>query len=65
LGGPGNDGVVFELSNAVKSSLLHAFGGSYGALLLCGLLRDSKGNLYGTANPGGTNGNGTVWKLTP
>jgi len=29
------------------------------------LIRDAKGDLYGTAYMGGTDGYGTVWELTP
>jgi uncharacterized repeat protein (TIGR03803 family) len=29
------------------------------------LLMDAKGNLYGTTSYGGSDGYGTVWKLTP
>lgn len=30
-----------------------------------GVALDAAGNLYGTANAGGTNGSGTVWRLSP
>jgi len=30
-----------------------------------GVVRDAKGNLYGTTLEDGSDGNGVVWKLTP
>ena len=44
--------------------VLHPFtGGADGALPLAGLTMDGRGNLYGTANVGGSVGAGTVFKL--
>jgi len=57
-------GVVFELVKG-KETVLHTFAYSDGAYPECGLLQDSKGNLYGTAGAGGSTGNGVVWEVTP
>jgi uncharacterized repeat protein (TIGR03803 family) len=47
-------GVVYKLDSAGTETVLHNFtGGSDGASPYAGLIRDSKGNLYGTANNGG------------
>ena len=65
-GGNSNNGVVYKLSiKNKKLTILHAFDGSDGSLLFCGLVRDAKGNFYGTTYAGGASGYGTVWKLTP
>lgn len=62
-------GVVFQLSPSGSSWIeqtLHAFnGGSDGAYSYGGVIIDPSGNLYGTANQGGTGGGGTVFDLTP
>jgi len=50
-------------------TLLHSFcseaGCADGAAPLAGLVRDANGNLYGTAEAGGSGNGGTVWKLAP
>jgi uncharacterized repeat protein (TIGR03803 family) len=67
----GNDsyyGTVFELSSAGKFKVLHVLNGfSDGADPAFGLIRDSAGNLYGSAYQGfGLHDrNGTVFKVTP
>jgi len=46
-------------------SVLYSFtGGADGGGSYSGVVLDAKGNLYGTAESGGTN-YGTVWELTP
>jgi uncharacterized repeat protein (TIGR03803 family) len=46
--------------------ILHEFtGGDDGAMPFCCLSFDSAGNLYGTAQTGGTFGYGTLFRLTP
>jgi uncharacterized repeat protein (TIGR03803 family) len=57
-------GTVFEFVK-VTESVLHSFDGSDGAYPSCGLLTDSKGNLYGTTPGGGSYGYGVVWEITP
>jgi uncharacterized repeat protein (TIGR03803 family) len=61
-------GVVFELrhtSTGWKETVLHRFQGPDGSTPITGLVFDAKGNLYGTTQVGGANGEGTVFQLTP
>lgn len=69
---PVNCGVVFQLSPPLqrggswKQTVLHTFGGpGDGCETLAGLLLDQAGNLYGTTFNGGSDGDGTVFQLTP
>jgi uncharacterized repeat protein (TIGR03803 family) len=53
-GGPGDAGVVFELSPAGQETVLYSFsGGADGYEPYAGLIRDSEGQLYGTTTKGG------------
>lgn len=58
-------GVVFELDKAGTESVLHSFTGYPvdGAFPSAGLVRDSSGNLYGTATYGGGSDSGVVFEL--
>ena len=56
-------GVVFKLAPGGTESVLHAFTGGNDGDQPNGLVADNKGNLYGTALYGGTDGDGTVFKL--
>jgi uncharacterized repeat protein (TIGR03803 family) len=60
-------GTVFELTpikNGWTETILHAFtGGSDGALPDVGLIGDSLGNKYGTAQLGGAFGYGAIFKM--
>jgi uncharacterized repeat protein (TIGR03803 family) len=60
-------GTVFRLSNTGVETVLHGFGSETtdGQMPIARLLRDSAGNLYGTTYSGGTQGMGTVFKVTP
>jgi uncharacterized repeat protein (TIGR03803 family) len=65
------NGVAYELSppasagGAWTQSILHAFGGAGdGISPQAGMIFDSKGNLYGTTENGGTSG-GIVFELSP
>jgi len=68
-------GTVWELSATGTETVLYAFGGysGDGSYPIGGLARDGKGNLYGTTQyggwtgggAGGSEGNGTVFKLSP
>jgi uncharacterized repeat protein (TIGR03803 family) len=67
-GGSSGAGTVFELTAAGSYKILHNFDGVQGdgVLPIGSLTLDSRGNLYGaTFGGGGTNGTGTVFKLTP
>lgn len=72
MGGTGNCnggygcGTVFKITASGKERVLYSFTGQNdGYNVLAGLLRDEKGNLYGTTVIGGVNSYGTVYKLTP
>jgi uncharacterized repeat protein (TIGR03803 family) len=66
LGGGGSeDGTVFKLDTSGNESVLHSFtGGSDGASPFSPVVRDAKGNLYGTTSVGGSAGMGTVFKVS-
>jgi uncharacterized repeat protein (TIGR03803 family) len=58
-------GAVFKLNSAGVETVLHSFAGypTDGAFPDAGLVRDSTGNLYGTAAYGGGSDNGVVFEL--
>jgi uncharacterized repeat protein (TIGR03803 family) len=63
-------GTVFELVKGKKGAwtenTLYSFtGGTDGANPASNLIKDSAGNLYGTAEYGGANGDGAVFELAP
>lgn len=65
-GGSADKGVVFELiqSAGYHEKVLHSFAKKNdGQHPAAGLVRDSKGDLYGTTVGGGSKGKGTVFKL--
>jgi uncharacterized repeat protein (TIGR03803 family) len=69
-GGANGMGSVFKLTNSngkFKESVLYSFKtGTDGNSPTSTLVFDAQGNLYGTTSAGGdTNGDGTVFKLTP
>jgi uncharacterized repeat protein (TIGR03803 family) len=71
-GGSGGTGcgIVFRLNPPIKKGakwakqVLHRFNAQDGASPAAGVILDGKGDLYGTAFAGGTNGNGVVFRLT-
>src|SRR5262249_42321718 len=65
-GGTSDQGVVFKLDTTGRESVVYNFtGGADGGYPYAGLVRDKKGNLYGTTYLGGLSGQGTVFKVTP
>jgi uncharacterized repeat protein (TIGR03803 family) len=57
-------GVVFKLDTSGQETVLYRFsGGSDGSYPHAGVVRDSAGNLYGTAFDGGTVEAGVVYKV--
>jgi len=68
LGGANRFGTVFELVNSsgtYSEKVLYSFAGSGGdgEYPFAGLIMDASGNLYGTTDGGGANGDGTVFEL--
>lgn len=64
-GGTNGDGVIFRMTtNGVFTSLYSFTDGYDGADPRGGLIQASDGNLYGTAADGGTNFDGTVFRMT-
>jgi uncharacterized repeat protein (TIGR03803 family) len=59
----GGCGVVFKLDTAGSETVLYTFTGSNGVSPAAGVIRDSAGNLYGTAGGGGASGYGVVFKV--
>ena len=65
LGGSYSYGVVFKLAPSGKQTVLYNFtGGADGGTPLAGLVRDAKGNFYGTTYSRGSSYQGVVFKLT-
>jgi len=66
-GGEHGFGTAYKVTKSGKETVLYSFGGftGDGNYPFAGLVRDSKGNLYGTANSGGEYGYGTVFMVTP
>ena len=63
-GGAANDGTVFEIaagSNTITT--IASFNGTNGEYPLAGVVLDTQGNLYGTTEYGGDNGDGTVFEI--
>jgi len=65
-GSANNTGTVFKITPAGVETVLHSFAsGTDGFGPLAALIQGSDGNFYGTTSSGGTNNNGTVFKITP
>ncbi|MGA3093625.1 MAG: choice-of-anchor tandem repeat GloVer-containing protein [Terriglobales bacterium] len=64
-GGANGVGTVFKLTPSGAETILWNFGnGTDGYWPYAGLIRDKKGNVYGTTGSGGAYGYGTVFALT-
>lgn len=57
-------GTVFKVTPNGTESVLYSFGGSDGASPSSDLVIDSKGNLYGTTQEGGSMNMGTIFKVS-
>jgi len=66
-GAPYGCGVIFKVDKRGHESVLYTFGASPsdGSLPLGGVFRDDSGLIYGTNGSGGTNGAGTIFRLSP
>jgi uncharacterized repeat protein (TIGR03803 family) len=63
-GSSSNYGTVYKVTPAGVETVLYSFNQTDGANPVAALVRDSKGNLYGTTQSGGTLGFGTVFEVT-
>jgi uncharacterized repeat protein (TIGR03803 family) len=65
-GGTNNQGTVFQITPQGTLTTLWQFGSgpSDGRLPRAGLVQGTDGNFYGTTEAGGTNNDGTVYKLS-
>ncbi|HEY1787276.1 MAG TPA: choice-of-anchor tandem repeat GloVer-containing protein [Verrucomicrobiae bacterium] len=64
-GGTNDYGAVFRITtNGVPTSLYSFTGGHDGADPATGLVRANDGNLYGTTEDGGTNFDGTIFRIS-
>jgi uncharacterized repeat protein (TIGR03803 family) len=66
-GGTNDDGAVFRISPSGSYTNLYSFLGSPidGKFPSAGLVQGSDGNFYGTTQFGGTNDDGTVFRINP
>lgn len=66
-GGSHNDGTVFKISSLGQEAVMYAFTGgtSDGTTPMAPLVIDSSGDLYGTTKSGGSQNDGTVFKIGP
>jgi len=65
LGGGGDCGcgVLFKMKPKGAMKILHTFNGSDGGFPVAGMIMDAAGNFYGTTAGGGSDSDGTVFKL--
>jgi uncharacterized repeat protein (TIGR03803 family) len=65
-GGTSGAGVVYKLDPSGNETVLYSFeGGSNGYGPVTRVVRDTMGNLYGTAHSGSVQNGGIIFKLTP
>lgn len=65
-GGKSEDGTVFQITPAGALTTLHAFtNGNDGSYVTAALVQGPDGGYYGAAQEGGTNDNGTIFKISP
>ena len=69
VGGANQEGTIFQLTPSGMLTTLYSFCSQSnctdGEQPLAALLQATDGNLYGTTYAGGTNGDGTVFQITP
>ena len=64
LGGIGNFGTVFKVTQRGEETVLHSFTGGDGRSPQGGVIMDKGGNLYGTAAGGGDHDVGVMYELS-
>jgi uncharacterized repeat protein (TIGR03803 family) len=62
-GGATDYGTVFAITPSGTLTTLHVFTGADGLYPYAGLIQATNGNFYGTTKQGGTNNDGTVFRL--
>lgn len=63
-GGPSGNGVVFKVDSSGHETVLYSFTGGSDGANPNGVIRDFRGNLYGTTSGGGdASGSGVVFKI--
>jgi uncharacterized repeat protein (TIGR03803 family) len=68
VGGANGQGAVFKVAPGGSETLLYSFDDNAendGADPYSSLVMDKRGNFYGTTSVGGTNGDGTIFKISP
>ena len=64
-GGTNNDGAIFRITTGGALTRLYSFTGGYdGSFPSAGLVQAGDGNFYGTTYEGGTNNDGTIFRVT-
>jgi len=64
-GGANSEGTIYKVTSKGKFTLLHSFAGSDGEYPFFAVpIIDSKGDLYGVTDSGGSGSQGVVWKLS-
>src|SRR6185312_11274034 len=64
-GGASDNGTIYKITPDGTETLLHSFNGTSGANPAAGVTIDpATGDLYGVTHTGGTNGTGTLYKLS-
>jgi len=65
MGGAYDAGVLYKLTTDGRLSVLHSFGGASDGCYPWGTVAiDKAGNLYGSTHSCGSNGYGTIWKVS-
>jgi uncharacterized repeat protein (TIGR03803 family) len=67
VGGGNGDGTVFDIAKTAGGcpttpTTLASFNGANGVIPISGLIADAAGDLFGTTDGGGANGDGTVFE---
>jgi uncharacterized repeat protein (TIGR03803 family) len=60
----GNNGSVYKITPSGEFTTLYSFDGTHGANPIAPLVQATNGNFYGTTNLGGTNGAGTIFRIS-
>jgi len=65
-GGPAGHGIVYSVNQSGHETILHSFtGGVDGGYPRSGVTLDAAGNIYGTADEGGADKNGVIYRIDP